>query len=238
MILLEDDIPTFSRLQQSMTPPHPSHTSLPPLPFICIFANTDPFYSHLPKEIRAEGRAPTVRAVRLSVCRAQRWHKKQQGRGGKSLFSENTILQSVCLLMTKVEKKKKYSPSVILEKRTFSEVERVGSPSSLGPLNPTSTSPLAERNMQTHFIDFGSFAEKPNWTFERWREWSACDSVTLTTNRRESEVVSQEEEKMIHAGWPSLIYDADADDVIDFIWNNQGGEAWGLMMLVCIITLL
>lgn len=41
-----------------MTPPSLPPT-LPPLPCICIFANTGPFYSHLPKQIRAEGRAPT-----------------------------------------------------------------------------------------------------------------------------------------------------------------------------------
>lgn len=49
----------------------------------------------------------------------------------------------------------------------------MGSPSSLGPRNPTSTSPLAERNMQTHFIDFWSFAEKPNWIFSRSERASA-----------------------------------------------------------------
>lgn len=89
-----------------------------------------------------------------------------------SFFSVNTILQSARLFMTNMKRKKNHSPSIILEKRTFSEAERVGSPSFLGPCNPTSTSPLAERNMQTHFIDFWSFAEKPKWTFQRRERFS------------------------------------------------------------------
>lgn len=91
--------------------------------------------------------------------------KKEKGRKKLSLPEHNpTEWQPV---NDKWEKEKQYSPSVIWEKRTFSEAERVGSPSFLGPCNPTSTSPLAERNMQTHFIDFWSFAEKAKWTFVR-----------------------------------------------------------------------
>lgn len=55
----------------------------PPFLCICIFANTGPFfYSHLPRQIRAEGRASTVRAPLLQACRWDWWQKE----GRKSLF--------------------------------------------------------------------------------------------------------------------------------------------------------
>lgn len=107
----------------------------------------------------------------------KRWWLGREGRGGggqprergekkKSLVSENTILQSMRLLPTGADEEKSGSAVSCLEKkRTFCEAERVGSPSSLGPRDPTSTSSLAERNMQTHFIDFWGFAEKPDWSF-------------------------------------------------------------------------
>lgn len=79
---------------------------LPPLPCICIFANTGPFYSHLPKQIRAEGRAPTVRAVRLSACRAEWWQKKEKGRGGKKLILREHNPTECLSVRNKCEKKK------------------------------------------------------------------------------------------------------------------------------------
>lgn len=103
--------------------------------------------------------------------------RRGQGEAKKLLLREHNPTE--CLSVNgKCEKKKKYSPSVISEKRTFSEAERVGSQSFLGPCNPTSTSPLAERNMQTHFIDFWSFAEKPTWTFRRCAHFSRSNNKT------------------------------------------------------------
>lgn len=106
MILLEDDIPTFSRLQQSMTPPNPTPPPSPSMYLhICkhgpiLFAPTkaDPSRgegSHSPS-------GPSLRLPRRTVT------KKEKGRGEKSLFSDNTIQQSVCLLVTNVRRRKKY----------------------------------------------------------------------------------------------------------------------------------
>lgn len=174
-------MPTFSRLQQSMIPPTatstPTTTSNPSaplllLPCICIFANTGPFYSHLPKQIRVEGRASTVRAVRLSALPCRMVTKKKKGQEKELSLREHNPTEWLSV-NDKCEKKKNIHRQFFQKSVTFSEAERVGSPSFLGPCNPTSTSPLAERNMQTHFIDFWSFAEKPNWTFLRHARASA-----------------------------------------------------------------
>ena len=103
----------FSRLQQSMINPRPTPPPSTAM-YLHICKHTGPFYSHLPKQIRAEGRAPTVRAVRLFSlpCRMVT-KKKRKGQGGKILFSENTIRQSVCLLMTNVKRKKIFTVSYL-----------------------------------------------------------------------------------------------------------------------------
>lgn len=147
-----------------ITPTHPTTSSLPF--HVSAYLQTRAHFIRT-YQSRSEQRGGLPQSERsVSQPAVQNGDQKKKGRGGgKSLFSENTVLLSVCLLVTNVKRKKKYSPAVLLgKKRTFSEAERVGSPSFLGPCNSTSTSPLAERNMQTHFIDFWSFAEKPNWT--------------------------------------------------------------------------
>lgn len=178
-----------------MTPPHTVPHLLPPLPCICIFANAHPvfFYTYIYTYIyifapttadpsRGEGsHSPSGPSPRLPCKNGdQHTHKKRKKgtEGGKlkrKAYSpgRQSYRVSVWWWQTRGEEGKSNSPSVISEKRTFSEAERVGSPSSLGPRNPTSTSPLAERNMQTHFIDFWSFAEKPNWIFSRSERASA-----------------------------------------------------------------
>ena len=165
---IEDDIPTFGRLQQKYEPHHhrtppPHHTPPPPLPpslnslllpppsmYLHICKHWARFYSHLPKRIRAEGRAPTVRAVRLSLsaCRAEWWQKKRKkkkkGQGGreKSLFSDNTILAE-CLPVSdkRGKEKKKYSPSVnsgksVLSLRLNAWVPPAFSVLAIPPLHP------------------------------------------------------------------------------------------------------
>lgn len=127
---------------------------------------------------RGEGsHSPSGPSLSLPCRMVTKKKRRGQGEAKKLLLREHNPTE--CLSVNgKCEKKKKYSPSVISEKRTFSEAERVGSQSFLGPCNPTSTSPLAERNMQTHFIDFWSFAEKPTWTFRRCAHFSRSNNKT------------------------------------------------------------
>lgn len=148
-----------------MTPPQ-SHTSS--LPFhVSAYLQTRAHFIRT-YQSRSEQRGGLPQSERsVSQPAVQNGDKKKKRAGEKKLILREHNPTECLSVNDKCEKKKKYSPTVILEKRTFSEAERVGSPSFLGPCNPTSTSPLAERNMQTHFIDFWSVAEKPNWTFLR-----------------------------------------------------------------------
>lgn len=77
--------------------------------------------------------------------------------------------------------------------RTFSEPERVGSPSFLSPCKPTSTSSLAARNMQTHFIDFWSFGEKPNWIVSETRASGVRSEEEERKRKRRSFKLKQQE---------------------------------------------
>lgn len=113
LIPQEDDIPTFGRLQQSMiTPlsPHPPHPApLPPRTCIYTFANTDLFYSHLPKQIRAEGvgvRAPTVRAVPSLRPPCGIVTKNNQS-GGKSAYSPGARFNGARVCESRARKEKK-----------------------------------------------------------------------------------------------------------------------------------
>lgn len=107
--------------------------------------------------------------------RGEWWQKKEkerrQGKTGaqKASFSKDTIL-TLCLLVSdkreeKLNKIKFWFCVASMRKAHFlwGCVERVGSPSFLGACNPTSTSPFAERNMQTHFIDFWGPVENTEW---------------------------------------------------------------------------
>lgn len=175
MIISEDDIPTFSRLPQSLTPPTHSHPTPPPSHSISTYLQTwTRFYSHLPKQIGAErgGLPQSERSVSQTVVHngdKTVGGKQPRERGKKLSFPEHNPTKYVLVTGRRGRGKTGSAVSCLEKKRTFSEAERVGSPSSLGPRDPTSTSSLAERNMQTHFIDFWGFAEKPNWSFRTGR---------------------------------------------------------------------
>lgn len=106
LILLEDDIPTFSRLQQSMTPSNPTPPPSPSMYLhICkhgpiLFAPTkaDPSRgegSHSPS-------GPSLRLPRRMVT------KKEKGRGVKKLILREHNPTECLPVSVKCEKEKKY----------------------------------------------------------------------------------------------------------------------------------
>lgn len=125
MIISEDDIPTFSRLRQSLTPPltaipHPH----PPILFLHICKHGPAFIRTYQSrsEQRGEGsHSPSGPSLTLS-CRTvtKRWGENSQESEEKSLVSENTILQSMCLLAAGADEEKADGPSVVGRKSALS----------------------------------------------------------------------------------------------------------------------
>lgn len=108
----------------------PSIPPSPPRPCICIFANTGPVFIRtyqsgseqrggLPQSERSGSLSQP--AVQNGDRRREKKRKRAEGGGEKKAYSPRTqSLQSVCLLVTNVEKKKKnIHPQLIREKAYF-----------------------------------------------------------------------------------------------------------------------
>lgn len=179
MIISEDDIPTFGRLQQSLTPPpsHPSRASHPPVLYLHICKHGAAFIRTYQSrsEQRGEGShspsGPSQTGVHNGDKTVVVGRGGGEGEGGgaakrareKSLVSEKPIVQSVWWLPAGAGEQRADGPSVVGRKSALCVRLNAWVPPALSVLQPTSTSSLAERNMQTHFIDFWGFAEKANW---------------------------------------------------------------------------
>lgn len=182
----------FSRLQQKYDHPlhhHHHHHPPPPSPLPTTTTTTTPppqlsAYLHICKHgaprfffcVFAPTKADPSRGGELPQSeRSVRNGDQEEGGGEKEketrrgrktalILREHSPTECPPVTGERGENYKSIRRQLVGKKRTFCEAERVGSPSFLAPRNPTSTSPLAERNMQTHFIDFWSSAEKPKWT--------------------------------------------------------------------------
>lgn len=93
-----------------MIPPTPSHPSSLPLHVSAYLQTRARFIRTYQSRSKQRGGLPqSERSV--SQPAVQNGDKKKKGAGGNSLFSENTIRQSACLLGTNVKRKKSFTVS-------------------------------------------------------------------------------------------------------------------------------